>query len=204
MKVLAKNEILDLLKSDSDESLFIDPLIDINQVKNISIDLRLGCDFLVSILTRKPVVELHPSDSSGAHRPVRSFFQETRRDLGQRFVVYPGQTVLATTLEYISLPSNVFADLVPRSSYSRLGLSFSSMIQPGYRGCLPLELFNHGNNPVELLVGSRICQIRMFEIDSTSNYLTESAARKYLCSVRPTVSSADADSELGWLNALNQ
>lgn len=202
MKLLNKSEILDSLRSDNDDSLFIEPLLHEDQVRNVTIDLRLGYDFLVSILTRKPVVELHPSDKTGLHRPVRSFFQETRRDLGERFVVYPGQVVLATTLEYICLPSNVYADVLSRSSYTRLGIAINTMVQPGYRGCISLELFNHGNNPVELMVGSRICQIRLFECNSNEGYLHESPMRKYFCCVRPTVSGAEQDGELERLNQI--
>lgn len=203
MNILSRAEIQESLASHEADSLFIDPMLDESQVRNVTVDLRLGYDFLVSILTRKPVVELHPSDPTGTHRPIRSFFQETRRDLGERFVVYPGQVVLGTTLEYVSLPTNMYGDVLSRSSYTRLGLAMNTMLQPGFRGCVPLELFNHGNNPVELIVGSRICQIRLFELGVGEEYLKESPDRKYFCSVRPSVSAADKDGEISRLNAIS-
>lgn len=202
MQLLNRAQILASLESEKDDSLHIDPLLDMDQVRNVSIDLRLGYDFLVSILTRKPVMELHPSDRTGPHRPVRSFFQETRRDIGERFVVYPGQVVLATTLEFVCLPDDIYADALSRSSYTRLGIAMNTMIQPGYRGCIPLELFNHGNSPVELIVGSRVCQIRLFQFGTSEGYLNESPMRKYYCSVRPAVSSAERDVELESLNSI--
>ena len=97
----------------------------------VTIDLRLGTDFLVSIHTRRAYVSL-VKDEQG-YRGMGSFFQAIRRELGDRFVLYPHQMERATTLEYIALPP--------------------SMVQPGFRGCFPLELFNHGNNPVGLVVG---------------------------------------------------
>jgi len=202
MLLFDKKRIVESYKSDTPNSIFIDPLLEEDQIGNFSVDLRLGYDFLVSIMTRKPSIELHPSDSTGPHRPVRTFFQETRRDLGERFVVYPHQVVLATTLEYISLPNNVYADMLSRSSYTRLGLSLNTMVQPGYRGCLSLELFNHGNSPVELIVGSRICQIRLFECDHECSYLNETYPRKYFSNVRPTISAAEQDTELRQLNQI--
>lgn len=197
MRLLDKNAIHDLLDSDDPDSLFIEPLLEDEQVGNVTIDLRLGYDFLVSILTRRPAIRLIESEES--HRPIRTFFQETRRELGEKFVVYPNQVVLTTSLEYLALPTNTYADLLSRSSYNRLGISLNTMVQPGFRGCIGLELSNHGNVPVELVVGSRICQIRLFELDTENHYLKEGAPRKYYGHVRPVVSSVDTDSELAKL-----
>ncbi|MBO1273616.1 dCTP deaminase, partial [Shewanella sp. 4t3-1-2LB] len=203
-QLLNKKEITDSLSSNESDSLFIDPLISSKQIGAFTIDLRLGYDFLVSIMTRKSSIELFPSESNETHQPIRTFFQETRRDLGERFIVYPNQIVLATTLEYISLPSNFFADVLSRSSYTRLGLTFNTMIQPSYRGCVSLELFNHGNTPIELVVGSRICQLRIFKNEVGDNYLNEEEGRKYFGNVRPIVSGAELDAELEILEKIRR
>jgi dCTP deaminase len=55
--------------------------------------------------------------------PISAYFQSTRRDIGDEFVIYPGQLVIATRLEYVCVPNDVMADVWPRSSYSRLGIS---------------------------------------------------------------------------------
>jgi dCTP deaminase len=91
--------------------------------------------------------------------------------------------VLATTLEYLDLPEDLYADIFSRSSYTRLGVGLSTMIQPGYRGWFSLELFNQGNNPVELIVGSRIVQARFSKLEGTSPYQQGGANRKYLGNV---------------------
>lgn len=195
MHLLDKAAILKSLKSKEPDSLFIDPLLEDSQVGNVTIDLRLGYDFLVSILTRKPSINIG-KDPDGTHRAIKTYFQETRREIGEKFVVYPNQVVLATTLEYISLPSNVYADILSRSSYTRLGIPFNTMLQPGYRGCAALELFNHGNSPVELVVGCRICQLRLYRLNTKKSYLEEGHPRKYFGNVRPVVSAADHDPEL--------
>lgn len=200
MHLLNKIELLESYESDDPKSLHINPLLNRNQIGNFTIDLRLGYDFLVSIMTRKPSIELYPSKSHEVHQPIRTFFQETRRDIGDRFIVYPNQVVLATTLEYVSFPPDCYADVLSRSSYTRLGLSLNTMIQPGYRGCISLELFNHGNTPLELIVGSRVCQIRIFRNEGEGNYLDQEDQRKYFGNVRPTISAAENDSELVILN----
>ena len=112
MGLLHKSEIVDSLKSDEPDFLFIDPILEMGQVGEVTVDLRLGYDFLVSILTRKPFIGLVKSDDG--FRIVDSYFQPTRREIGDRFILYPSQVVVTTTLEYIALPSNMYADILTR------------------------------------------------------------------------------------------
>ncbi|PTQ74688.1 dCTP deaminase [Nitrosomonas oligotropha] len=201
MNLLHNARIRELIASSASDSLFVDPLLEDSQIGAVALDLRLGYDFLVSILTRKPSIET-ATDPVSSHRAIGSYFQETRRELGEKFVLYPHQIVLCTTLEYISLPHNVYADILSRSSYTRLGVPVNTMVQPGFRGCVPLELFNHGNSPIELVVGSRICQARFFEIDGVVNYVETTRPRKYFAHVRPIVSAADMDCEIERLRCI--
>jgi dCTP deaminase len=110
--------------------------------------------------------------------------------------------VLGTSIEYFAMPDDAYAEIAPRSSYSRLGLAVGGIMQPGFRGCVPLELLNHGNVPVELTVGARICQVRILQLTETSNYHDEANDRKYYGQVRPTVSKASEDEELPLLAKL--
>ncbi|GBF31577.1 dCTP deaminase [bacterium MnTg04] len=197
MRLLTKKAIEISLESDDQDSLFVDPLLDREQIGPVSLDLRLGYDFQVSILTRRPSID--PSDQSSRRRSIASYFQETRRDLGDRFVLYPDQVVVTTTLEYVSLPTNVYADILTRSSYTRLGIQLNTMVQPGWRGCMPLELCNHGSTPIEIVVGARLVQVRLFEIDEANAYSDPSNPRKYHGNVRPTVSRARHDDDLARL-----
>jgi len=200
MQLLNKDDINKLLCSEEQDSLFIDPLLDKKQVGSVTIDLRLGYDFLVSILTRKPFISLSQSEPN--YRGLNSYFQKTRREIGEKFILYPNQVVLTTTLEYVSLPPNVYADVLSRSSYTRLGIHINTMVQPGFRGCIPIELSNQGNNAIELIVGSRLVQTRLFELDTGHDYFSKGNARKYLANVRPTVSQADHDQDIEILNKI--
>lgn len=195
MRLLTRNEILASLSDANPESLFLDPLLSTNQVGSISVDLRLGYDFSVSILTRRAAIEPYPTDDV-RKRGIQSYFQETRRRLGERFILYPHQVVLSTTVEFLSLPRNLYADIAIRSSYGRLGIGVSTSMQPGWRGTVPLELFNHGNTPVEIVVGSCVCQARFYEIGEGTEYISPGGVRKYFGTARPAVSKADHDDEL--------
>lgn len=201
MKLLSGKSIKESLSSTDANSLFVDPLLDEGQVGEVTIDLRLGYDFLVSILTRKPYIDLLKNEPD--HRSIKSYFQHTRREIGDKFILYPNQVVLTTTLEYVSLPSNVYADILSRSSYTRLGIMINTMVQPGFRGCVPIELTNNSNNAIELIVGSRLFQARLYEIHDGNEYLNTDSTRKYFVNVRPTVSQADDDPDLKKLISLS-
>ncbi|WP_288938805.1 dCTP deaminase [uncultured Roseovarius sp.] len=201
MALLTRTELNKRINTGEAEQIFIDPLLDDSQVGAVSVDLRLGCDFLVSVLNHKSSVNIHPQESDSGPD---IFFQAARRDIGDTFLIHPSQTVLATSLEYIGLPSDIYADVISRSSYHRLGVSISSMFQPGFRGCISLELFNHSNVPVELVIGSRIVQARFFKNHHEEDYLRDGPRRKYIGNVRPMISKAPQDTDLPRLVALSQ
>src|SRR5262245_24185026 len=98
---MIKKDFLDRLNKEGPTGLWIEPLLDESQIGEVTIDLRLGYDFLVSIVTRRPYIGLVRDDSS--FRSMLSYFQPTRRDLGERFILYPDQVALTTTLEYVAL-----------------------------------------------------------------------------------------------------
>lgn len=201
MSLLTREELKARINSGQEGQIFIDPLLGEDQIGAVSVDLRLGYDFLVSVLNQKPSISLHPdNDRSGPE----VFFQSTRRDLGDVFLVHPGQTVLATSLEYMGLPSDVYSDIISRSSYHRLGISINSMFQPGFRGCVSLELFNHSNVPIELVVGSRVVQARFFRNEKSEAYMNPGQRRKYIGHVRPTISRASRDNDLPLLTGLSK
>jgi dCTP deaminase len=195
-------QIEERLSAAGEFALYLDPLLERSQIGEVTVDLRLGYDFLVSILTRKPFIGIPRSDTG--YRGLQSYFQATRRDIGDRFILYPGQLVLSTTLEYIGLPPDMYADLFTRSSYTRLGIHLSTMVQPGFRGCFPLELFNHGNNPVEIIVGSRLIQARFTKIDEPTHYMSARDQRKYIGDVRPIISKASNDTDIERLKRISE
>jgi len=178
--------------------LVIRPILNEKQFGNLTLDMRLGTDFLVSIQGREPYIDTTGDPSS---RSISSFFQETKRLVGECFYLHPHQAVLCSSLEYIKLPNSIFMSITTRSSYSRLGLSVSTIVQPGYCGCISLELTNNSNNPIKLLVGASIIQSRFFKLTNELNYF--STPRKYLCQVKPQPSKANEDAELELLRRMN-
>lgn len=190
---LTKNELKERIIERKD--IVIRPLLQEEQIGEVAVDFRLGTDFLMSFQGRNSAIDVSNYDSP---EPSSSYFQETRRLVGSSFLFHPLQTVLCSTLEYIKLPPDISVSLTMRSSYSRLGLSVSSFLQPGYCGCISMELTNVNNIPVKISVGARIVQARFYKLSEETNYF--STKRKYICQVRPEVSFANLDSEGEILN----
>lgn len=192
--ILNKQNIKDLLE---EKELIVRPLLDTDQIGEISLDLRLGYDFLVSIQGRRPYINAS-LNGDVENSQVNDFFQDTRRRIGETFILHPNQTVLATTLEYIKLPGNILMNVGIRSSYARIGIYLNTSVQPGYCGCVSLELINTSKTPVNLCVGAPIIQAQFQRLDETQNYF--SRPRKYICQVRPQLSGISSDQELKTLN----
>src|SRR5215207_7884101 len=81
------------------------------------------------------------------------------------FVLHPGEFVLGSTLEVVSVPDDLAARLEGKSSLGRLGLlthSTAGFVDPGFSGHITLELSNVANLPITLWPGMKIGQLCMF------------------------------------------
>jgi dCTP deaminase len=192
---LSKQE-LDLLISNGE--LAIRPLLEENQIGPVTIDFRLGVDFLVSIQGRNPYIQTINEEFK--NYSLNSFFQSTRRKIGESFLLHPNQTVLCTSLEYVKIPNDVMLILNMRSSFARLGIHLSTIVQPGYKGTISLELTNNNKNPINLTVGACVFQCRFVKIANESNYFSKE--RKYMCQVKPQMSAVKNDEDNVILQAL--
>ena len=69
--------------------------------------------------------------------------------------------LLATTEEYVELPSDITAFVEGRSSIGRMGLFIQNAgwVDPGFKGRITLELYNANSLPIKLQSGRRICQL---------------------------------------------
>lgn len=83
------------------------------------------------------------------------------------YTLQPGEFVLASTCEKVSLPSNIVGRLEGKSSLARKGLIIhtAGFIDPGFRGNITLEITNLGQEPFLLLPAMRIAQIAFQLLD---------------------------------------
>lgn len=89
------------------------------------------------------------------------------------FVLHPGEFVLGSTLEVITLPDDLAARLEGKSSLGRLGLlthSTAGFVDPGFSGHITLELSNVANLPIVLWPGMKIGQLCLFQLSSPAEH----------------------------------
>ena len=91
----------------------------------------------------------------------------------EEFILHPGEFVLASTYEVITLPDDVAGRLEGKSSLGRLGLlthSTAGFIDPGFSGHITLELSNVANLPVKLFPGMKIGQLCLIKLSSPAEH----------------------------------
>lgn len=138
--------------------------VDEAQIGRTSIDLRLGRWFTLLQQTRTSLIDFAKARDEGAFsaREGKTSFVP----FGQKFVLHPNRFVLASTFEWLTLPSNVAAYISGKSSLGRMGLIIETAagIHPGFSGTITLELFNCGEVPVGIYPGMRICQLFFHDV----------------------------------------
>ena len=91
----------------------------------------------------------------------------------EAFLLHPGEFVLGSTLEHITLGDDLASRLEGKSSLGRLGLlthSTAGFIDPGFSGHVTLELSNVANLPIKLYPGMKIGQICVLPLSSPSEH----------------------------------
>jgi dCTP deaminase len=192
MAILSDKTIKEYLK---EGKIGFEPLTDEKQIQPSSIDMRLGDEFKVFKVIRKPYID--PDDEED----LASYMESTIVPEGEAFIIHPNEFALATTLEYVKLPDDIVARVEGRSSMGRLGVTMhvtAGFIDPGFEGRITLEISNIGSMPVALYPGQRVCQI-VFETMTTPSELPyghPDRNSKYMGQTRPESSRIKLDYEL--------
>lgn len=154
------------------DGLIITPF-NADDVQPSSVDLRLGPE--LKIATPDGFREWHLGDD-GALRLHRPDF------------------ILAATLEWIEIPTDLVGVLVGKSSRAREGLCIedAGYVDPGWKGNLTLEISNRCPMPVLLTLGMRIAQIRFEPLmgDCDRPYGSAGLGSHYQNSLGPVLSRA--------------
>lgn len=142
----------------------LDPL-DLAMVQPSSVDVRLDRFFRLFDNHKYPVID--PSvDQPDLTRLVDV-------EAGEPFMLHPGEFVLGSTYESVTLPADHAARLEGKSSLGRLGLlthSTAGFIDPGFSGHVTLELSNVATLPITLWPGMKIGQLCFFRLSSPAEH----------------------------------
>lgn len=167
----------------------LDPF-DVALVQPSSIDLRLDRAFRVFQNHRYSHIDpaLEQEDLTELFAPAGD----------EPFVLHPGEFVLGSTLEVITLPDDLAGRLEGKSSLGRLGLlthSTAGFIDPGFSGHVTLELSNVATLPIKLRPGMKIGQLCLFRLSSPAEHPYGSAVygSRYQGQRGPTPSRAHRD-----------
>ena len=114
-------------------------------------------------------------------------------DPNEAFILHPGEFVLGSTFEFVTLPDDIAARLEGKSSLGRLGLlthSTAGFVDPGFQGHVTLELSNTATLPIKLWPGMKIGQLCFFQLSSASEnpYGSQKYGSRYQGQRGPTAS----------------
>ena len=167
----------------------IDPY-DEGMIQPSSIDVRLDRWFRVFENHKYPHID--PS----VEQPDLTRLIEPEGD--EPFILHPGEFVLGSTFEVVTLPDDVAGRLEGKSSLGRLGLlthSTAGFIDPGFSGHVTLELSNVATLPITLYPGMKIGQLCLFRLSSPTEhpYGSEKYGSRYQGQRGPTPSRSFAN-----------
>lgn len=84
---------------------------------------------------------------------------------------FKGRFVLASAIEEFDMPPDLVGVVHDKSSWARKGVSvFNTVIEPGWKGFLTLEIVFHGNEVVRIPSGSGIAQVLFHKLQDNAEY----------------------------------
>jgi dCTP deaminase len=128
-------------------------------VQPSSVDVRVDRLFRVFRNSRYPYIDVR--------EPMDDLTELVEMPEDEAFILHPGEFVLGSTLERITLPDDLVARLEGKSSLGRLGLlihSTAGFIDPGWDGHVTLELSNVANLPITIYYGMKIGQVSFVQL----------------------------------------
>jgi dCTP deaminase len=174
--ILSKRQVEEAI---TNKELIFEPALDAFQIQPAAMDLRIGWSFYIPYTWKynergRVAVTADYVDYSTASEN----FQLLKLKPGQYFEILPGEMIIASTLEKITINNGKIVGMLhPRSSSSRRGLSIESgVIHPFYSGHLMIALRNDSHHVIKIYPGERLCQVIFQEI---SGVLTVEEAAKH-------------------------
>lgn len=134
-----------------------------DQLEPASYDVQLGNDFRIFQRDDTPFIDLaDPHDiTKHVHIPDDGYF-----------LMHPGEFVLGVTRERVNMPNDLVARIEGKSSVGRLGLMIhvtAGYIDPGFSGCVTLEMYCLHPLPVKLRPGKLIAQLSFHQMLRPAN-----------------------------------
>ncbi|MBI3953423.1 MAG: dCTP deaminase [Chloroflexi bacterium] len=159
----------DILKELKAGRIIIEPLdssaLPDDAVQPASVDLRLG--------RKLRVFKQHTQGFIDVKQEMPHLTEMVEIDEVTPFYLHPGEFALGVTWERVGLPTDIVGRLDGKSSLGRLGLvvhSTAGFVDPGWQGCLTLELSNLSPLPITLYYGMKVSQISFMRLTSPAHH----------------------------------
>lgn len=125
-----------------------------------------------SLLSREPIRDM--LDRKVRHGGVTHGLAEAGYDIriAQAVTLFPGRRfALASAMEEFDMPNDLLGVVHDKSTWARKGLAVqNTVIEPGWRGFLTLELFYAGWKPLRIPAGVGIAQVLFHQIAEQARY----------------------------------
>jgi dCTP deaminase len=156
-----------------------------SMIQPSSIDLRLDNRFLVFRSHTRAVIDVKED--------LTDLTELVEVDTDGVFILHPGEFVLGSTAEQVTLPDDLVGRIEGKSSLGRLGLlihTTAGFVDAGFSGHLTLEFSNVATLPITLYPGMKIGQISFLKMDAPADqpYGSGALGSKYRGQVGPTPS----------------
>tara|TARA_Y100000768_G_scaffold43550_1_gene28485 strand:- start:1522 stop:2103 length:582 start_codon:yes stop_codon:yes gene_type:complete len=182
---------ISIKKAIKDKRIIINPYSE-KDVQPASVDVHLSDTILIFKNSVAPYIDLKDE--------IPDLTQEVKIKKDIPFILHPGEFALGSTLEKLTLSSDIVSRIEGKSSLGRLGLlihSTAGFIDPGWDGNLTLELANVSRLPITLYYGMRIGQISFQEMTTAveNPYGSAKLKSRYKGQILPTASRVHIDFE---------
>jgi dCTP deaminase len=185
--IMGYSDLLNLWKK---KIIRFDPDIDPQQIGLSSIDLRLGYLFTKQKDAKGYTVDPFEEDFDPTPIIETVDLMQQQRSIGQvpNFILKPNEFVLSRTLERITLPLGLAAQVQGTTTGARPGLSIHATaphIHPAFSGSITLEIKNLGTWDLKLVPSKRICQVIFFRVQTPVSKKQVNAMSTYHNQVTP-------------------
>jgi dCTP deaminase len=171
--------------------LVIEPL-HADDIQPASVDVHIDRTFRVFKVSSRPYIDVRER--------MDDLTEEVVIGDDHPFFIHPGEFVLASTLEVLTLPDDILAQVEGKSSLGRIGLlihATAGFVDPGWHGKLTLELSNVAKMPIALHFGMKIGQLSFLRMSTPVDrpYGSPELRSKYQGQMGPTPSRAFTEFE---------
>jgi dCTP deaminase len=109
------------------------------------------------------------------------YIKKTEEHIKEGKAVIPPMTWFAiSTKEFVKMGPQITSQLWIRSSYARKGVMASfGKVDAGFHGTLTISCFNSNDEPLEIPIGDRFCQIVFENMESIPSELYDKKSGNY-------------------------